>query len=65
MVEGMRTEQTVKEAIAKLEREGGTREHIDRLEDELNRAERELRAAREAIPDCERAASDLRRICGS
>lgn len=64
LVEGMQTEQAVKEAIVKIEREGGTREQIDRLEDELTRAERELQAARAGIPECERAASDLRRICG-
>lgn len=64
VVDGMRIEMEVQEGIARLEREGGSREEIDALEAELDRAERELEAARVAIPECERAASDLRRICG-
>lgn len=64
LVEGMRTERLVKDAISRIEKEGGSRERIDALEAELDRAERELNAAREALPECERAASDLRRVCG-
>lgn len=64
LVEGMRTEKIVKEAIARMEEEGGSQERIDALEAELDRAEGELNAAKAAIPECERAASDLRRACG-
>lgn len=64
LVEGMRTEKVVKEAIAEMEQEGGSRARIDALEAELDRAERELNLAKAAIPECERAASDLRRTCG-
>jgi len=64
MVEGMRIEKQVQEGIARIEREGGSKEAVDALEAELDRAERELEAAQAAIPECERAASDLRRICG-
>lgn len=63
-VEGMRIEKEVREAIARMEREGGSKEAVDALEAELDRAERELEAAQAAIPACEKAASDLRRICG-
>lgn len=64
LVEGMRIEKEVQDGIARLEREGGSTAQVDALEAELDRAERELEAARAAIPECERAASDLRRICG-
>lgn len=63
-VEGMRIEKEVQEAIARMEKEGGSKEKVDALEAELDRAERELKAAEVAIPACERAASDLRRMCG-
>lgn len=65
LVEGMRTEKVVKDAIVKIEAEGGSKERLDALEAELDRAEQELNAAKAGIPECERAVSDLRRACGS
>lgn len=64
LVRGMAMERKVHAAIEEMEREGGSQEMIDALEAELDGAERELNAAKAAIPECERAASDLRRVCG-
>lgn len=64
LVEGVKTETDVKRAIGDLEHEGGSKERIAQLDAQLDRAEAELNTAKTEIPGCEKAASDLHRLCG-